>query len=57
MISGSIIVPTAKLAIKRYTNNSSRSLAYSIIMIVIWGASTIIGLVVDIVLTTEGINL
>lgn len=49
--STALSVPSAKLGIKKYTTDSSRSMAYSIFYLIVFGSSAIGGIVVDFIIT------
>lgn len=51
MISVAISVPATKLAIKRYTNERSRSMGYSIYYLVYYGSAAVAGAAIDIILS------
>jgi MFS family permease len=51
-----LTIPAIKLAIKRFTLPAAHSIAFSILYIFIWGAAAISGIIVDLILSVNGIN-
>lgn len=56
LLGFSLTIPSIKLAIKRYTLPAAHSIAFSILYIFIWGAAAISGIIVDLILSFNGIN-
>ena len=55
-IGSSIVLPCLKVGVKYYTNESARSLGYSVLYLIIFAGGAIAGIFVDISLTIGGHN-
>lgn len=57
-ISGgnSVVIPSIKLGVKHYTNDRAKSLGYSMLYIILFGAGAVSGIIIDIGLTIGGKN-
>lgn len=51
MVSVAISVPATKLAVKRYTNERSRSMGYSLYYLIYYGSAAVAGLSIDLLLS------
>ena len=56
LLGFSLTIPSIKLAIKRFTLPAAHSIAFSILYIFVWGAAAISGIIVDVILSVNGIN-
>ena len=56
LLGFSLTIPSIKLAIKRFTLPAAHSIAFSILYIFIWLAAGISGVIVDVILSLNGIN-
>lgn len=54
---GIITIPTTKLAVKRYTFTDSRSMGYSVYFVILFAASAIAALAVDMLISFGGLEM
>ncbi|OMJ73035.1 hypothetical protein SteCoe_28362 [Stentor coeruleus] len=57
MLSVAVSVPGTKMAVKRYTNEKTRSIGYSVYYLAYYGSGAIAGLMIDLILSIGSENM